>query len=97
MTAVIPGFTVSFSLRSFEFFLQFTGFFVRQRTPLWLHLAAMYEKRCVDGAALVVMNNEPARLAMQELYPHRAEPFGTGTGLIILLFHMLLTASKPGV
>jgi glycosyltransferase involved in cell wall biosynthesis len=42
-------------------------------SPLWLHLAAMYEKRGVGRAALVVMNNDPARLAMQERHPERAD------------------------
>ncbi len=32
----------------------------------------MYEKRGVNRAALVVMNNEPARLAMQERHPEQA-------------------------
>ncbi len=42
-------------------------------TPLWLHLAARYERRCVRAAALVVMNNEPARRAMQDRHPEESD------------------------
>ena len=41
-------------------------------SPIWLALAARYERRAVAEAALVVMNTEPARLAMQAAYPEAA-------------------------
>lgn len=42
-------------------------------SPIWLALAARYERRAVAEAALVVTNTEPARLAMQAAYPASAE------------------------
>jgi glycosyltransferase involved in cell wall biosynthesis len=38
-------------------------------SPLWLRLAVRRERRAVSGAALVVTNTEPCRLAMCRLYP----------------------------
>lgn len=42
---------------------------VSQASPLWLWLAARYERSAVERAALVVTNTEPFRVAMQALYP----------------------------
>ena len=42
-------------------------------SPLWLHLAAKYEQRAVQQAALVVANTELATRALQETYPSRRE------------------------
>lgn len=41
-------------------------------TPLWLRLAARYERRAVDQASLVVANTEIARRQMAAAYPDRA-------------------------
>jgi glycosyltransferase involved in cell wall biosynthesis len=38
-------------------------------SPVWLALAARYERRTMARAALVVTNTEPARLALQARYP----------------------------
>jgi glycosyltransferase involved in cell wall biosynthesis len=38
-------------------------------SPLWLRLAQRHERRAVKQATLVVMNTEPCRLAMCDLYP----------------------------
>jgi hypothetical protein len=38
-------------------------------SPVWLWLAARYERSAVERAALVVTNTEPFRSAMQALYP----------------------------
>ncbi|HXC24652.1 MAG TPA: hypothetical protein VNU46_01970 [Gemmatimonadaceae bacterium] len=40
-------------------------------SPLWLHMAARYERRAVEQATLVVANTELARRALQEAYPAR--------------------------
>ncbi len=42
-------------------------------SPIGLVLAARYERRAVAEAGLVVMNTEPARLAMQAAYPEAAD------------------------
>jgi protein-tyrosine-phosphatase len=42
-------------------------------SPIWLAMAAHYERRVVADAALVVTNTEPARLAMQAAYPESAD------------------------
>jgi protein-tyrosine-phosphatase len=42
-------------------------------SPLWYSLAARYERRAVAEAALIVMNTESARRAMQAAYPAAAE------------------------
>jgi glycosyltransferase involved in cell wall biosynthesis len=41
--------------------------------PLYIALARRYERRCVDQAALVIMNTEAARDAMRTVHPHAAE------------------------
>lgn len=38
-------------------------------SPLWLRLARRYERRCLERAALIVANNEPARDALVAAYP----------------------------
>src|SRR5262245_46793259 len=42
-------------------------------SPLWYSLAAHYERRAVAAAALIVMNTESARRAMQAAYPAAGE------------------------
>jgi glycosyltransferase involved in cell wall biosynthesis len=42
-------------------------------SPLWLRLAARYERRAVNHAALVVANTEPARQALAKTYPTARE------------------------
>ena len=42
-------------------------------SPLWLIHARIYEQRCVQRAALVCMNNDSARQAMQSRYPDLAD------------------------
>jgi glycosyltransferase involved in cell wall biosynthesis len=38
-------------------------------SPLWLALAARYERQSIAFAGLIVMNTEPAQLALQARYP----------------------------
>ncbi|HEX6533143.1 MAG TPA: hypothetical protein VF041_01015 [Gemmatimonadaceae bacterium] len=42
-------------------------------SPLWLRLAARYERQVVESAALVVANTEPAREALGRRYPSARE------------------------
>ncbi|HXQ28286.1 MAG TPA: hypothetical protein VN848_03370 [Gemmatimonadales bacterium] len=42
-------------------------------SPVWYRLARRYERPAVDAAALVVMNSDPARQAMQRAYPAAAK------------------------
>ena len=42
-------------------------------SPVSYLLAARHERRCVSGAALVIMNTEPARERMRARYPERAQ------------------------
>lgn len=42
-------------------------------SPLFFRLAHRHERRAVREAALIAMNTEPARRAMQRLYPERSD------------------------
>jgi glycosyltransferase involved in cell wall biosynthesis len=46
-------------------------------SPLWYRFARRQEQRVVSKAALVTMNTDPGREAMQALYPDFAERFTT--------------------
>ena len=48
-------------------------------SPVWHRLARRYERPTVAGAALIVMNTEPARRAMQQAYPEAAHRIITVT------------------
>lgn len=48
-------------------------------TPLWLHLAARYEKRVVAEAGLIIANTELARRQLVATYPNRANDIITVT------------------
>ncbi len=42
-------------------------------SPTWMRLAGRHEARCVREASLVVANTEPARRALAQNYPERAD------------------------
>jgi hypothetical protein len=46
-------------------------------SPLWYRLARRHERQVLSDAALVTMNTDSGREAMQALYPERAERFAT--------------------
>jgi glycosyltransferase involved in cell wall biosynthesis len=48
-------------------------------SPVWYRLARRYERPTVGRAALIVMNTEPARRAMQHAYPEAAHRIITVT------------------